>query len=144
VPSVTGRRLLLLGIVVGAAIVLAAAVGHSGGASRSAAAPELGQSAGQFRITCDQLEALRQDAIVIPRVVESDLLERTRSTLDEYPRVATIHGPAPTLWVEDYGPSLRTRILTALRRLRDAVGIDRDEPALSRPVVTLGAPDCNQ
>jgi hypothetical protein len=130
---------LLLAIAVGAAVVLASALGHSGSESRDASAPELGQSAGHAQLTCDQLEMLAETPPILPERSVPAIPSVLESKADRQRLVIPYDGPLPDFArVEHSGPSVWTGLL---RGLRDAVARDRDEPV---SVVTLGAPDCNQ
>ena len=136
-PSVTGRRLLLLALAVGTAVVLAAALGH-GSESRGASASELDRSIRQAQITCDQLEAIRRAPLLLPRTGPSVLEDSD----DRYRLVVPYDGPTPLFaHIERSDPSIWLRILRGLRSLRDTVTVDRHEPDT---LVTLGVQDCNQ
>ena len=129
---------MLLAIGVGVAVVLAAALGHSGSESRGASASGLDRSIRQAQITCDQLEAIRRAPLLLPRTVPSVLEE----TDDRYRLVVPYDGPTPLFaHIERSDPSIWLSILRGLHSLRDAVTVDRDEPAR---VVTLGVQNCNQ
>jgi hypothetical protein len=122
---------------VSAAVALAAAFGH-GGESRGASASEIALPVQPAQITCDQLEAI----IALPKLLERSTPSVLESTDDQYRLVVPIQGrPLLFAHIEHSDPSIWLRIVRRLRGLRDAVTVDRDEPAR---VVTLGARDCNQ
>jgi hypothetical protein len=75
---------------------------------------------------------------VLQRTVPSVL----ESTDDRYRLVVPYDAPLPDFArAKHSGKSVWTRILHALRGMRDAAGRDRDEPSR---LVTIGVPDCNQ
>jgi hypothetical protein len=134
VPSVTGRRPFALAFAVGLAVVLAAALGHSSEGERLA---EPGNSTAPI-LTCDELEALAQAPILLPRETGVSLFERS-DPLDR--SVIRLVGPLPRAKAfEPVTPSGPSAWAGFLRGLRDSVGRDRDE----RVSVRLVARDCNQ
>jgi hypothetical protein len=136
VPSVTGRRLFVLALAVGLAVVLAAALGHSTESERRAQlAVEFGSSSRPV-ITCDELEAIAEAPILLQSEPDPALLEKSYA-LDR--AVVRIHGDVRLVQpIERSGPSAWTGFLGGLR---DAVARGRDE---SIAVPSLVMPDCNQ
>jgi hypothetical protein len=129
---------VVLTFTVGFAVVLAAALGHTTERERRA---ELAAKLGSTRpvIACDRLEAIAHTPLVLPRKIDTSLLEESYA-VDLDRSVVRIDGDLPDFTLVQpirlSGPSVWTGLLHGLR---DAVAPDRD----SVPITSL-APNCNQ